>query len=60
MHEHFLSLSGEPKSDSTAMKGNAMSHKLSQLLRFIGDFQFYRGKGYAFKAAWYLASMPMP
>jgi hypothetical protein len=42
------------------MKGNTMSHKLAQLTRFIGDFRFYREKGYAFMAAWHLASMPMP
>lgn len=37
-----------------------MSRKFAQFARFIDDFRFYRDKGYAFRTAWFLASMPMP
>jgi len=37
-----------------------MTRKIAQLERFIADFRFYRDKGYAFRTAWFLASMPMP
>lgn len=37
-----------------------MSRKLARFARFIGDYRFYRDKGYNYKEAWNLAGMTMP
>jgi len=37
-----------------------MSHAFVRFARFIGDYRFYRGKGYNFKTSWDLASMTIP
>jgi hypothetical protein len=37
-----------------------MSHTFSKFARFIGDYHYYRRKGFNAKAAWDLASMTLP
>ena len=37
-----------------------MSNAIDKLARFIGNYQFYRGKGYNVKASWNLAGMTLP
>lgn len=37
-----------------------MSRTFVRFIRFIGDYRFYRGKGYDYKTAWNLASMTIP
>jgi hypothetical protein len=32
----------------------------TKLARFIGNYQYYRKRGYQSKAAWYLAQMTLP
>jgi hypothetical protein len=37
-----------------------MSHKLAELLQFIGNYRHYRNEGYSFKAAWFIATVTLP
>lgn len=41
-------------------KGTFVSHAFAKLTRFIGNYRYYRGKGFNTKSAWYLASMTLP
>jgi hypothetical protein len=37
-----------------------MTRKIARFARFIGDYRFYREKGYDYKTSWDLASMTIP
>lgn len=37
-----------------------MTRTITMLARFIGNYRFYRGKGYNVKASWNLAGMTLP
>ncbi len=37
-----------------------MSRKVGDLMRFIGNYGYYRRQGFRRKAAWHLAGMTLP